>query len=131
MVWSPLSNYLLYGGTADIQAAAASGIKMALGSDWAPSGSKSLLGELKVAYLASQHAGSLFCRAAGAHGHHQRGRDIGMAGAPGFYRAGKLADIIAIDGKAGDPYLQLITARDAALTLVVIDGIPRVGQPIS
>ncbi|MBO0881580.1 MAG: hypothetical protein J2P17_14820, partial [Mycobacterium sp.] len=42
MVWSPLSNLLLYGKTADVGAAVAAGVPVALGSDWAPSGSKNL-----------------------------------------------------------------------------------------
>ena len=56
MVWSPLSNLLLYGGTARVDAARAAGVKIGLGSDWSPTGSKNLLGELKVASLYSQHA---------------------------------------------------------------------------
>src|ERR687890_344616 len=51
MVWSPLSNLLLYGQTADVAAAKKAGVRIGLGSDWSPSGSKSLLGELKVARI--------------------------------------------------------------------------------
>ena len=51
MVWSPLSNLLLYGATADVAAAQAAGVSIGLGSDWSPAGSKNLLGELKVARL--------------------------------------------------------------------------------
>jgi hypothetical protein len=57
-VWSPLSNYLLYGDTLDLWAARRAGVLMGLGSDWAPSGSKNLLGELKVATLANQRKAS-------------------------------------------------------------------------
>ena len=56
IVWSPLSNLLLYGGTARVDAARAAGVTIGLGSDWSPTGSKNLLGELKVAWLYSQHA---------------------------------------------------------------------------
>ena len=45
MVWSPLSNLLLYGATANIAAAIAAGVRIGIGSDWSPSGSKNLLGE--------------------------------------------------------------------------------------
>ena len=55
MVWSPLSNLLLYGATARVDAAKRAGVRIGLGSDWSPSGSKNLLGELKVAWLYSQH----------------------------------------------------------------------------
>jgi 5-methylthioadenosine/S-adenosylhomocysteine deaminase len=60
MVWSPLSNLLLYGQTADIKAAKDAGVKIGIGSDWSPSGSKNLLGELKVARLASHSDGDVF-----------------------------------------------------------------------
>jgi 5-methylthioadenosine/S-adenosylhomocysteine deaminase len=49
VIWSPLSNLLLYGKTADIPTAMRAGVMVSLGSDWAPSGSSNLLGELKVA----------------------------------------------------------------------------------
>lgn len=49
MVWSPLSNLLLYGKTADVAPARKAGLTVALGLDWSPSGSKTLLGELKAA----------------------------------------------------------------------------------
>ena len=62
MVWSPLSNLLLYGDTADIAAAKAAGVPIAIGPDWSPTGSKHLLGELKVAYLWSQEKGLLSAR---------------------------------------------------------------------
>jgi hypothetical protein len=53
MVWSPLSNLLLYGKTANIEAARKQGVRISIGADWSPSGSKNLLGELNVARLYS------------------------------------------------------------------------------
>ena len=53
MVWSPMSNLLLYGATSRVKSARDNGVRIGLGSDWAVSGSKNLLGELKVARLAS------------------------------------------------------------------------------
>jgi 5-methylthioadenosine/S-adenosylhomocysteine deaminase len=52
LVWSPLSNLLLYGRTANVYEALAEGVLVSLGTDWTPSGSRNLLGELKVADLA-------------------------------------------------------------------------------
>jgi len=49
LVWSPLSNLLLYGKTAAIYDALAAGVLVSLGTDWTPSGSPNLLTELKVA----------------------------------------------------------------------------------
>jgi 5-methylthioadenosine/S-adenosylhomocysteine deaminase len=49
LVWSPLSNLLLYGRTAAVYDALAAGVLVSLGTDWTPSGSPNLLTELKVA----------------------------------------------------------------------------------
>jgi len=52
LVWSPLSNLLLYGKTTNVYDALAEGVLVSLGTDWAPSGSRDLLDELKVADIA-------------------------------------------------------------------------------
>jgi len=52
LVWSPLSNLLLYGRTTDVYKALSAGVLVSLGTDWSPSGSRNLLGELKVADIA-------------------------------------------------------------------------------
>src|SRR5690606_8227856 len=49
LVWSPLSNLLLYGQTHDPGRLKEIGVKFAIGCDWSPTGSKNLLEELKVA----------------------------------------------------------------------------------
>jgi len=49
IVWSPFSNLLLYGETLDIEEAKKAGVKLALGSDWAPTGAKNVQEELKIA----------------------------------------------------------------------------------
>lgn len=130
IVWSPLSNYLLYGQTLDLAAVVASGARVALGSDWGPSGSKSLLGELKVAWLASEQAGGRLTpeqllRMATINA----AEILGWDGVLGTIEPGKRADLIVLRGRTGDPYRRLLEADEAALTLIVIDGIPRVGEP--
>ena len=130
MVWSPLSNLLLYGGTADIQRAADERLPIALGSDWSPSGSKNLLGELKVAWLLSEARGGVFSpRDLVAMATINPARILKWDTAVGSIEAGKRADLIAVDGRRGDPYEHLLKARETALTLVAIDGVPRYGQP--
>jgi len=49
LVWSPLSNLLLYGQTALVYQALQAGVVVSLGTDWSPSGSRNLLDELKIA----------------------------------------------------------------------------------
>jgi cytosine/adenosine deaminase-related metal-dependent hydrolase len=128
MVWSPLSNMLLYGATADVAAAKAADVRMALGSDWSPSGSKNLLGELKVARLFSRQNGGLFTDS-------DLVRMVTSNAAAilkwdkrvGSIEAGKYADLVVIDGSAGDPYATLIEATEASVQLVMIGGAPRFG----
>jgi 5-methylthioadenosine/S-adenosylhomocysteine deaminase len=52
LVWSPLSNLLLYGKTANVYEALAEGVLTSLGTDWTPSGSRTLRQELKIADVA-------------------------------------------------------------------------------
>lgn len=59
LVWSPLSNLLLYGKTAAVYDALAAGVLVSLGTDWTPSGSPNLLTELKVADRALRDEGVL------------------------------------------------------------------------
>jgi cytosine/adenosine deaminase-related metal-dependent hydrolase len=130
MIWSPLSNLLLYGGTADIQRAADEALPIALGSDWSPSGSKNLLGELKVAWLVSEARGGVFsARELVAMATVNPARILKWDAAVGSIEAGKRADLLVVDGRAGDPYEHLLKARESSLTLVVVDGAPRYGQP--
>jgi cytosine/adenosine deaminase-related metal-dependent hydrolase len=49
LIWSPFSNLILYSQTLDIAAALKSGVTVAIGSDWVPTGTKSVLEEVKVA----------------------------------------------------------------------------------
>jgi hypothetical protein len=131
MVWSPLSNLLLYGGTARVEAARAAGVTIGLGSDWSPTGSKNLLGELKVAWLYSQHAlGGLFtARDLVAMATRDAARILKWGEAVGTLGAGKRADLLVIAGTAGDAYDALIRAKETDVLLVMINGIARYGVP--
>ena len=57
LVWSPQSNLRLYGTTTLAAEALRAGMPVALGADWLPSGSTSLLAELKVARRELAHQG--------------------------------------------------------------------------
>jgi 5-methylthioadenosine/S-adenosylhomocysteine deaminase len=128
MVWSPLSNLLLYGKTADVAAAKRGGLPIALGPDWSPSGSKNLLGELKIARLASATAGDVFTdrqlvfiATRGAAEILRWEQEIGSL------QRGHYADLIVVRGRGGDPYDHLLRASEADLELVVINGTARYG----
>lgn len=53
IIWSPLSNMLLYFDTLEIKKFLDQGINVCLGSDWSPSGSKHALDEMKFAKFLS------------------------------------------------------------------------------
>jgi 5-methylthioadenosine/S-adenosylhomocysteine deaminase len=128
MVWSPFSNMLLYGSTADVAAAKAAGVRVSLGCDWAPSGSRNLLNELKVAHLHSE-AGSIFtARELVALVTREAATLLDWDSVVGTLEAGKRADLVVAEGAAGDPYLQLIRAKESDLSLVMINGIGRFGD---
>jgi 5-methylthioadenosine/S-adenosylhomocysteine deaminase len=125
MVWSPFSNLLLYGETAHVATAHRQGVPIALGSDWSPSGSKNLLGELKVARLVAPKAFD--------------GRDLvdmatrtpaamlGWDHVLGCIAPGYRADLIVVRGVGADPYEHLIDALETDVELSVINGRPRAG----
>jgi len=131
MIWSPLSNMLLYGATARVDAAREANVRIGLGSDWSPSGSKNLLGELKVAWLYSQHMldGLFSARDLLAMATRDAAAILKWQAALGSIEAGKLADLLVIDGKTGDAYESLIRAKETDITLVVINGVARYGVP--
>jgi cytosine/adenosine deaminase-related metal-dependent hydrolase len=133
MIWSPFSNLLLYGQTADMTAAraAASGgaaLKIGLGSDWSPTGSRSLLGELKVARLYSDNSPGGFndeqvVALATINGAHI----LGWQDELGSIEVGKRADLMVIDGQSDTPYADLFAGDERRVQLVVINGTPRYG----
>ncbi len=129
MVWSPLSNLLLYGKTADIISAIKNKLMIGLGSDWSPSGSKNLFGELKVARLVANKLGI-----------YKRKSDI-LALATinaakilkwdkqlGSIEKGKRADLMVMTGTTGNAYEQFLNRSETAISLVVINGVPRYGH---
>lgn len=59
VIWSPVSNLLLYGETLDVEKLVRAGINVALGSDWSPSGSKHVWEEAKFARFFFEAIGSL------------------------------------------------------------------------
>lgn len=129
MVWSPLSNFLLYGQTADVATAKKLGIPIALGSDWGPSGSKNLLGELKVARIVSEElAGLLSDEELVRMVTTMPAKMLGWDGYLGSIEVGKRADLLVLADTVEPPYSQLVNAHENQILVVVIDGRPRIGR---
>jgi hypothetical protein len=105
------------------------GVPIALGADWAPSGSKNLLGEMKIARLVSQHEhGFLSDRAIVEMVTCVPAKMIGWQSWLGSLEVERKADLVAIAGKNTPPYTDLIDATEADLIAVLIDGRPRLGR---
>jgi 5-methylthioadenosine/S-adenosylhomocysteine deaminase len=125
MIWSPLSNLLLYGKTADVKAANAEKVTIALGPDWSPSGSKNLLGELKIARLVADDSFSDFEILSFAT--RNPARILRWHDQLGTLEKGKRADLLVVSGAGGDAHAHLFTRTEHDVELVVINGVPRYG----
>ena len=130
LVWSPLSNFMLYGKTANVEAARRAGLSISLAPDWAPSGSKSSLGELKVADLVNRHAlGSLFSNRELVEMVTRKPADaMGWSKRLGQIAEGYLADALVLDDKHPDPYRNMIVAVEENIQLVAVRGEPLYGD---
>lgn len=152
LVWSPFSNMWLYGRTADLTTAKDAGIRICLGSDWAPSGTKHVLGELKVASLWNERP-KAFSGTGPEHGPVFTDQELCdmvtanpgdtisevsravltkanlpvPAGQVGRLEPGWLADLIVVRKRRPDAYANLIQATEADVQLVVVQGEPRLG----
>ncbi len=132
VVWSPFSNLWLYGITTDVLAAKKNGIAICLGPDWGPSGTKNVLGELKVAKLVSQkqnlgftdqdlvamvtsNPGDVLTRC----WNRQVGRLI----------PGSFGDVTVLRAKGtGDVWSQIVNATENEVMLTVVGGKARYGD---
>ena len=138
LVWSPLSNLILYGHTAHVYDALAAGVNVSLGTDWTPTGSDTLLDELKIAAVTLRDPRLL--------GNERNvpadelNRDLAdmvtrnPAHALGWsevgsVEAGKHADLLLLSASARtQPYDALIRATQRNVRLVLVDGHPVAGD---
>ncbi|OFX22108.1 MAG: hypothetical protein A2V77_12920, partial [Anaeromyxobacter sp. RBG_16_69_14] len=129
MVWSPMSNLLLYGKTADVAAAKKAGVRIALGCDWSPSGSKNLLGEMKVAWILGKKLKVFGAEEVVAMVTRVASEVVRWDARLGTLAPGKLADLTVLTAPDADPYQGAIRATEAQVRLVVVGGVPRYGFP--
>jgi cytosine/adenosine deaminase-related metal-dependent hydrolase len=127
LVWSPLSNSLLYGKTLDPKLL--ENRRFTIGCDWSPSGGKNLLEELKVAWLTIKAANAnVPARALVEAVTKNAAAAVGWQKSLGTLEAGKYADVVVIAGTDGDPYEHLIRATEESVRLVLIAGYARYGD---
>jgi 5-methylthioadenosine/S-adenosylhomocysteine deaminase len=127
LVWSPQSNLRLYGETTAAARAIELGIPVALGADWLPSGSQSLLAELSVARRELQRqkvdlsAGQLdkaLVKAVTT----DAARVAGLEGSLGEIATGRAADLLVLERHLEDPWENVVTAAPSWVQLVTIGG---------
>ena len=129
VIWSPFSNLLLYGKTLDLAELKESGALFGIGCDWAPTGSKNLLEELKVArWVSKAQGGVLSSRELVRAVTGSAAQILGWQTYLGTLKPGAFADLLIVDGLDGDPYDHLIDSTEAAVRLVTVHGVPRYGD---
>ncbi|MDP6870410.1 MAG: amidohydrolase family protein [Candidatus Poseidoniaceae archaeon] len=124
LVWSPISNLLLYGDTTDVVAADNAGVNIALAPDWGPSGSKSNLHELKVVDLWNKDVlNNHFSDYEMAQMVTSNPAEISnWQGFVGQIKEGMYADLAIIDTFHENPYRNLIEAIDPDVRLTIVQG---------
>ena len=126
IVWSPFSNLWLYRATTDVVSARRHKLLICLGADWGPSGSKNVLGELKVADLWNRIAlnGAFsdveLCEMVTAN----PGDALARAWGPriGRIRTGLMADLVVMARHRSDPFRNLIECTERHVQLVLVGG---------
>jgi cytosine/adenosine deaminase-related metal-dependent hydrolase len=123
LVWSPQSNLRLYGATTNVRRALELGVPVALGADWLPSGSQSLLAEMRVAR-----------RQLAAQGHPIEAIDLvrmvtrdaaqiaGVGDLLGRLEAGRAADVVVFERSHPDPWESIARSDPSDVELVVLGG---------
>lgn len=133
LVWSPTSNFMLYGATTDLRAAKAEGALISLGTDWAPTGTKNLLWELKVADAYNRKQSPRIFRGYKALVElvtTNPAKILGWEDRVGKIKVGYYADLMVVDdivkGRSG--YKNLIQAHELNIQLVMVGGNPLYGD---
>ncbi len=126
IVWSPFSNLWLYGGTTDVVAARDEGLRVCLGSDWTPSGTRNVLGELKVAarwnstVLGHALSNAELVDMVTANPGDTLAGPWGVQ--TGRLAPGALADLAVFKAVAADAYETVIRANERHVRLVMVGG---------
>jgi len=135
LIWSPRSNLELYGSTADVAAAKAARVKIALAPDWSPTGSDGLLAELNyaAAWNNTQTPRPFTDRELVTMATSTPADLIGATDRLGALQPGNDADLLVIrpetDSAKHDAYWTLTHATASQVTLVTVDGMPLYGDP--
>ena len=134
IVWSPRSNFELYGATANVAAAFREGVTISLAPDWSPSGSDNMFDEIKYAERMNREGlDSLFsARQLVEMASTIPARVARIDDKVGRLAPGMLADLFLVHGTdsaaAGDPYRAITAGSITNIDLVMIGGVPQYGD---
>src|SRR5258706_788003 len=132
LVWSPRSNMVLYGETADVLGAIDKKVRVAIAPDWGPTGSDSLLDELAFASSLMRSRmdrtrtltnKQLFEMATRTPAEIARiDKEVGSLA------VGLRADLFILRSANADAYDALVQTGASGVTLVVVEGVPIYGD---
>ena len=111
LVWSPRSNLALYGETIDLEGAIERGVRIALATDWSPSGSFNLREEARCASAVASESGlgvpdAELWRMATDNAAYA----LGLERHIGAIEPGRRADLVLVRSTAANPYHAMLTA---------------------
>lgn len=134
IVWSPRSNFELYGVTANVDAAFREGVSMAIAPDWSPSGSDNLFDEIRYAARVSHDKldGLFSDRQLVEMGSSVPARIARIDDKVGTLAPGMLADLFLLHTNGAsppaDPYAAIAHGKITDISLVMIGGTPVYGD---
>ncbi len=129
-IWSPSSNVVLYGGTADIGYLVEIGAVVGIGPDWTVSGEDDVLAELRFGERWGQMEGiaSLTPERLWLMATRDGARAVDLDRDIGTIEVGKRADLVVFGRVSSDPYRAVLDSRAADVRLVLIDGLGYYGD---
>jgi 5-methylthioadenosine/S-adenosylhomocysteine deaminase len=124
LVWSPQSNLRLYGETTRAADALELGLPMGLGADWLPSGSTSLLAEIKVARrtITLQRGRPPTAKQLVDMVTRDAAMIAGLDEKLGRLAVGRPADLVVFERREEDPWENVVEAEPSWVELVMIGG---------
>jgi cytosine/adenosine deaminase-related metal-dependent hydrolase len=130
LIWSPRSNFELYGFTADVASAKKANVTMALAPDWSPTGSANSLAELRYAKQVShEKLGDLFSdQDLFEMSTSIPARIARIDDKVGSVKKGLYADLFVLAGDVTQPYAALTHAKPEDVQLVLVGGVPIYGS---
>jgi 5-methylthioadenosine/S-adenosylhomocysteine deaminase len=131
LIWSPHSNFALYGATADVAAAKTAGVTMAIAPDWSPSGSDGMVEEMQYAWAWDKKqtpevfGPEDFVRMATEN----PAKLAAASDKIGALKEGMAADVVVFPAEGDEAAMALLDAKPGSVSLVVVGGKPLVGDP--